>query len=123
VAECLRVVKPGGVLIIRVPNDEDLSPYLADDYPFQFAHLRTFSQASLHLMFTRIFDAQVVEFVPSYLFYDVKLKWPIGKRGRYVVNRILRSLFMGSPAIRQTVLNACYDPIEINIVVRKPKQS
>jgi 2-polyprenyl-3-methyl-5-hydroxy-6-metoxy-1,4-benzoquinol methylase len=123
VAECLRVVKAGGVLIIRVPIDEDLSPYLADDYPFEFAHLRAFSKASLHLIFTRIFRTHVVGFVPTRVFSDIKLKWPLGQRGCYVANCFLRWLCKGKPALRTAVLNACYNPMEMNIVVRKPEGS
>lgn len=121
VAECLRVVKAGGLLIIRVPVDEDLSPYLADDYPFEFAHLRAFSKASLHLTFTRIFQTHIIEFVPTRVFSDIKLKWPLGQRGCYVANRFLSWLCKGKPALRTIVLNSCYDPIEMNIVVCKPK--
>ena len=120
-SESLRVLKKGGFLIIRVPIDEDLNPYLADDYPFEFAHLRSFSKASLHLTFTRIFQIQVIEFVPTYVFSDIKLRWPIGERGRYIANRFLKWLCKGKPELRKAILNSLYEPIEMNVVVCNSK--
>ena len=51
--ELIRVTKPGGVLIIRVPYREDLSQYLQGDYPYRFAHLRNFDEHGLRLLFER----------------------------------------------------------------------
>jgi SAM-dependent methyltransferase len=61
IAELLRVLKPGGHLVIRSPNNEDLAPYLDPAYPYRFVHLRHFSLASLTLLFTRVFGCEVVE--------------------------------------------------------------
>lgn len=59
VSELLRVLRPGGVLIVRVPDSEDLSEYL--NCPYEFVHLRRFDEATLRLLFTRIFPCEVVE--------------------------------------------------------------
>jgi len=61
VAELLRVLRPGGVIVARSPNDEDLWPYLAAEYPYQFVHLRRFDEPSLRLLFGRIFGCEIVE--------------------------------------------------------------
>jgi ubiquinone/menaquinone biosynthesis C-methylase UbiE len=61
VAELLRVLRPGGVLVVRVPERENLSPYLTPKNPYRFVHLRRFDRASLELLFTRIFDCTVLE--------------------------------------------------------------
>ena len=59
--EILRVLKPGGILIVRVPYKEDLSAYLADNLPYEYIHLRTFDEASLRLHFCKIFGLEFLE--------------------------------------------------------------
>jgi 2-polyprenyl-3-methyl-5-hydroxy-6-metoxy-1,4-benzoquinol methylase len=51
--ELFRVLKPGGYLLIRVPFEEDLSPYLTLE-TYEFVHLRSFSEAELILNFTKL---------------------------------------------------------------------
>ena len=51
--QILRVLKPGGVLIIRVPLKEDLDVYLREDLPYEFVHMRSFDAASLRLHFSK----------------------------------------------------------------------
>jgi glycosyltransferase involved in cell wall biosynthesis len=46
--QIIRVLKPGGRLILRVPNQECLDGYLEPDQP-QYCHLRTFDLAGLRL--------------------------------------------------------------------------
>lgn len=60
-AEIIRVLKPGGILIVRVPNKEDLTPYLDDSLPYEYIHLRTFDEASLRLLFNKIHKMEFVE--------------------------------------------------------------
>jgi SAM-dependent methyltransferase len=59
-AECVRQLKDGGFLLIRVPFQEDLSGYLRESYPYKYAHLRNFDEESLILHFTRIFGLEHV---------------------------------------------------------------
>jgi ubiquinone/menaquinone biosynthesis C-methylase UbiE len=61
IREMKRVLRPGGVLIIRSPDSEDLTGYLEPDYPYRFAHLRRFDEASFRLLLTRVFDMEVLE--------------------------------------------------------------
>jgi ubiquinone/menaquinone biosynthesis C-methylase UbiE len=58
--ELLRVLRPGGHLIIRSPDNEDLTGYLAPDYPYRYAHLRRFDEASFRLLLSRVFGLEVV---------------------------------------------------------------
>jgi SAM-dependent methyltransferase len=60
VREMLRVLRPGGVIVARSPNDEDLAPYLAPDFPYRFVHLRRWDEPSFRLLFDRIFGCEVV---------------------------------------------------------------
>jgi len=59
--EMLRVLKPGGLLIVRVPSREDLSVYLRDDLAYEFIHLRNFDLAGLRLLFQKIFCMSYLE--------------------------------------------------------------
>jgi ubiquinone/menaquinone biosynthesis C-methylase UbiE len=61
IAEMKRVLKPGGVLIIRSPDSEDLSGYLEPDYPYRYVHLRRFDEPSFRLLLDRVFDMEVLE--------------------------------------------------------------
>jgi SAM-dependent methyltransferase len=61
----LACLRPGGVLIVRVPFKEDLDVYLKDDLPYEFIHLRNFDQASLRLHFQKIFGLQFLEGAPT----------------------------------------------------------
>jgi SAM-dependent methyltransferase len=57
----LRVLKPGGILIIRVPFKEDLDVYLREDLPYEYIHLRSFDAASLRLLFSKVFGMRYIE--------------------------------------------------------------
>lgn len=61
VREMVRVLKPGGVLVVRSPDSEDLTPYLEPDYRYRFVHLRRFDEASFRLLFDRVFGLEVLE--------------------------------------------------------------
>lgn len=62
ILSCLR---PGGVLIVRVPFKEDLGVYLKEDLPYEFIHLRNFDEASLRLHFQKIFGLHFLEAAPT----------------------------------------------------------
>ena len=58
--ELLRVLKPGGHLIARVPVEPSIGGYLTPN-PFPFVHVRRFDEADLVLLFTRCFACEVLE--------------------------------------------------------------
>lgn len=116
----LNVLKPGGLLIIRVPYREDLSHYTGTDYPYEFAHLRSFDEHSLTLLFTKIFRTEVVE-------WSTVGHWPTVdrlKNGHPAVARpaarVLAFLLRKTEAMRTGRLSrAVFYPVEINFAVRK----
>jgi SAM-dependent methyltransferase len=55
------VLRPGGMLIVRVPFKEDLDVYLREDLDYEFIHLRNFDEASLRLLFVKILNLEYVE--------------------------------------------------------------
>lgn len=57
VAEMLRVLRKGGTLIVRTPNEEVLS---VNHSPYEFIHLRRFDQPTMELLFTRVFECRVL---------------------------------------------------------------
>lgn len=59
--KALATLKPGGVWIIRVPYLEDLSPYLAENLPYEFVHLRSFDLPSLKMHFCKLMGCEWVE--------------------------------------------------------------
>ena len=62
--QLLRVLKPDGYLIVRVPYREDLEVYLREDLPYEFIHLRNFDEHSIRLHFQKVFGCRVLETNP-----------------------------------------------------------
>lgn len=60
--QLLRVLKPGGVLVVRVPYREDLSGYLDPAVPYEYIHLRNFDEHGLALLLAKIYKCEVLEF-------------------------------------------------------------
>jgi 2-polyprenyl-3-methyl-5-hydroxy-6-metoxy-1,4-benzoquinol methylase len=67
--EILRVLKPGGTIVVRVPNEENLDVYLNDNLPYEYIHLRNFDLSSLRLLFSTIFECKFLEALPAGLVY------------------------------------------------------
>lgn len=65
-AEIVRVTKPGGHIVLRVPQNEDLSPYLEPDYPFEYVHLRMFSKSSLRIYCEKVFKLKCLDILDTY---------------------------------------------------------
>jgi len=61
----LSCLKPGGVLIVRVPFKEDLEVYTKQDLPYEFIHLRNFDEAGLRIYFEKIFNLLFLEGSPT----------------------------------------------------------
>lgn len=122
VGKIINCLKPGGVLIVRVPNREDLSSYLKPDYPYQMAHLRGFDEYSLELMFTKIFKLEFVAKSPGLLVRSNSLlKYRLPLRGyNFVINSFLRLIKFFSIRTYNRFISKLYHPAEINAVLRKP---
>jgi SAM-dependent methyltransferase len=67
--EILRVLKPGGTIVIRVPNEENLDIYLDHSLPYEYIHLRSFDFSSLRLLFSKVFECKFLEALPAGLAY------------------------------------------------------
>jgi SAM-dependent methyltransferase len=61
IKQILRVLKPEGHLIVRVPYKEDLKVYLQEGLPYEFIHLRNFDEHSIRLYFEKISRCKVLE--------------------------------------------------------------
>lgn len=58
VTALLALLKPGGVMVVRVPRREHLEPYIG--YKYRFVHLRILDETMLTLMFDRVFGCEVL---------------------------------------------------------------
>lgn len=117
----LSVLKPDGYLICRTPFQEDLSPYLAPDFPYRYSHLRTFDKYSLRLLFEKIFTCEVLE--NTFAVYlplpgRFKCQIPIPRRD-IILELFFRKLRSYYPSTYENLLQKWYNPIEINVVVKK----
>jgi SAM-dependent methyltransferase len=116
----LAVLKQGGVLIIRVPYREDLEVYTDPSLPYKFIHLRNFDDASLKLLFERIFDCECLESLPvvHYLQHPNRFKFRL-PRGEYKLFLLIQKFKDSYPSFYRKLVKKLVLPIEINLVVRK----
>lgn len=115
----LEVLKSEGILILRVPYKEDLSPYTQKGYPYQMAHLRTFDESSLKLLLSKVFECDFLEAQPVLFYPSVyKLKYQLPGLGRVIVGIASFSRILGK-RFKQVVYRSLYHPTEINVVLRK----
>lgn len=116
--EMARVLKPGGLCVVRVPYREDLAPYLADDYPYHFAHLRSFDEHALKLLFCRVLDFECLggDYVhpldPGYC----RVPLP---RGKGALTRLLKQLRRVAPAAVGGLARRLYRPVVISMAFRR----
>ncbi|MDA8669789.1 class I SAM-dependent methyltransferase, partial [Flavobacteriales bacterium] len=80
--EIIRVLKPGGIFILRVPYKEDLKSYV-NNKDFKYVHLRRFDEYGLQLMLNRVFKLTVLEFNTCG-----------GNLNRYVLKKYLPNIFI-----------------------------
>jgi 2-polyprenyl-3-methyl-5-hydroxy-6-metoxy-1,4-benzoquinol methylase len=121
IAKMLSVLKDGGILIVRVPMLENLAPYLDPSFPYEYVHLRTFDEYGLRLLFGRVFKCECLEMVPTGFYaaqYRLKVPWPFGRALSYVLRRWYESDRLA--ALSGRIVRALYNPIDVNVVVRKP---
>lgn len=68
--QILRVLKPGGHLIIRVPYKEDLEVYLQEGLPYEYIHLRNFDEHSIKLLFKKVHRCDVLDMSTIYPYWQ-----------------------------------------------------
>ena len=121
VRKIIECIKPSGVLIVRVPNREDLSSYLREDYPYELAHLRNFDEDSLKLLFSKVFQMEILEVkysvsIPN--FSLIKYSLPI-KGYKFTIKIILKVVGLFSSRMRKKIIVKMFHYTEINIAFRK----
>lgn len=118
VKNILRVLKPGGVLIIRVPYKENIAWYLSDDCPYEFVHLRTFDENTLKAIFSKIFPSTILEWNTAGTTYDYsRLKYPVPPYNRWL-SAIFRFYYRWQSK-KLEKYKSFFDFNEINFVIRK----
>ena len=120
VRQILRVVRDGGVLVVRVPYREDLAYYRTGS-PYEFVHLRNFDEDELHMLFEKIHACTVLEMLKGP--YDLRQSRPkchrLGGRPLRLGLRALGLLARGLGAgMARRYLEWMFDPVVINVVVR-----
>jgi SAM-dependent methyltransferase len=115
----LKVLKPGGVLICRVPYREDLSGYLAPNQPYDFVHLRNFDEYSIRILVEIIFKMNFVEWgLCGYAGGRIKYNSSIKKINSIIV-RLLKMTKHFGDNFHMRICKRFRYPSEINFVVRK----
>ena len=120
VRNLIHVTKQGGYLIVRVPYRESLAQYLDDDYPYHLAHLRTFDEFSLRILFTKLFQCQYYEC--SFALYEpslFKLKYKLPKLNFLIFMMIRVAHLIFGKQIYRMLCRELFDATEINMVFKK----
>ncbi|MDF1610266.1 class I SAM-dependent methyltransferase [Hoeflea sp. YIM 152468] len=146
--QLVRVVRPGGTIIIRVPFEEDLQPY--HEYKeYDFVHLRRFDLYGTRLLLEKIYQMEYLEHSlhnpiyrgqsTSYLNFmeDAKSlgklldKLPADVEGlpalidatklnRNEFETLMNRIATDHPIIFSKIVDLVAKPLEMNIVFRKP---
>lgn len=115
------VLKPGGYFVVRVPDREDLHPYVAEDQPYEFIHLRTFDEASLRLLLCRVFDFEWIEtaHVCAISSRKIRLPLPLPEPLRRAASGVVYALTARLPRLRKMTAPLLYRPLEVGMILRK----
>lgn len=123
VEKILSVLKPGGVLVVRVPNHEDMSAYVAPDFPYEYVHLRRLDEYQLQLFFEKIFSCKMLAAQTAGLSFKTgRLVHPgtrktIWYRAAWKLHPYLNRWI---PWVYGWLTKRYYYPAEVNVVVQKP---
>ena len=117
VSEIRRVLKSGGAAIVRVPYREDLAKYLSPGYPYRIAHVRSFDEWSLEILFCRIMDFSRVDQRFDKCLSAAELRYWL-PRGAGTITMLLTWLARQIPGIK-SLLFKLYRPVAISMVFRK----
>jgi len=116
----LSVLKPGGILVVRVPYKEDLECYLDKMYPYRYAHLRNFDEGSLRVLFEKVFGCEFVcSTMAGYRLADTRLAWRLPWGQDTLLRLIYWSRRIGGE-FHRTIVRKAFLPVEFNAVFRKP---
>lgn len=118
VASILATLKPGGVFIVRVPYKGDLSTYADPACPYEYAHLRSFDEHALTLLFRNIFKCEVLEYTKAVYYYPKSFL-----RQKFWMNFLINFFWRmkkALPGLHNLLKQRLLEPLEINMVVRKP---
>jgi len=116
----LDVLKPNGFLIIRVPYQEDLNPYLNPSYPYDLVHLRTFDSPSLRLLLEKVFRLKTHEIVlTGYVGGQLKYWIPPLPKLRGLVRWLVDFTKVFGVSFFERLSRRINKPTEINVVVQK----
>ena len=119
VKKIFKVLKKGGVCIIRVPYRENLKSYLRDDCPYQYVHLRNFDENNLRSLFEKIFNFKVLEWETVGFVEDASYL----KVQPFPYNKYLRNItewyYKRWKKKNYEVYKSFFEKTEINMVIRK----
>lgn len=118
--QLLRVIRPGGILVVRTPYRENLASYLSANLPYDYVHVRNFDEDSLRLLFEKIHGSQVVEIMKGPLlmpWMSLRCSFPVPGLTRLfrIVAGVTR---LAGKSFYEAFLGWAFDPSEINVVVR-----
>jgi len=120
ISSLLKVLKADGVLILRVPYRERLNAYFSDTYPYSLAHIRSFCEFELLILFERVYNCKVVEWdLCGYTWQRPRLL-DGSKTSRAFTKAILffaRKIM--SKTLFQRFTEQICSPCEINMCIRK----
>lgn len=101
ILELIRVLVPGGHLVVRVPNEESLDGYLTAQQPYAHSHVRGFSLTSLRLLLEKCFGLMFVEhkYTGNYFAISSQLKYGLIRKDNPLFE-ILRVLQVENPSLK-----------------------
>jgi SAM-dependent methyltransferase len=115
----LAVLKAGGLLFVRVPIREDLSPYLADNFPYNYVHIRNFDENNLRLLFEKVFNLKILELTPAGLGKGCARFLSSSMVCTFIMRRIRSLACLFGPKVSSFIARLLFYPAEINVVLAK----
>lgn len=124
VTQIMRVLKPGGILVIRVPYKEDMSAYITYD-TYRYVHLRNFDLPSLQLYFTKLFKTTYIESdLAGIIKIPQRFKYPIRDRSfqLFFFENLLHSYRLNrynNKTMREFCADALYEYRQFNFAFKR----
>jgi len=119
----LRVTRNDGLLVVRVPYQENLASYLSPSSPYEYVHVRNFDEDTLALLFEKIHGCKVIDMIKGpVLWPGLSPKCRLPLRGLGLLHRTAARLTgLAGKSVQKAFLEWAFDLPEINIVVRVKK--